>query len=171
MSVDYRGSITLGQAIPMATAASVALAATSNSMLPDVQARVGGLLQLSIQPPPSLPALISSAQALLAALQGLIANPIPDVAATAAALADLQATLGQLQAGLALAINLGNLLGVPGIHYYVYEGPTNVFAAEMGALLSSGLPGGGAPADTMAGAVLLARDGGAINALRLVLQA
>lgn len=168
MTVSYQGSITLGQAIPAAQTAQVTLTSSLGAALPDVQARVTGLLALSVQPPPSLPALISGVQATLAALQALVADPLPDVGATAAALADLQATLGQLQAGLSFAASLGGLLGTPGIHYYVFAGRADALGGEMSAELSSGLPGGGGPAESIGGAVLLARDGSARSALQAV---
>ncbi len=168
MTVSYQGSITLGQAIPTAQTAQVTLASSLGAALPDVQARVTGLLALSVQPPPSLPALISGVQATLAALQALVADPLPDVGATAAALADLQATLGQLQAGLSFAASMGGLLGTPGIHYYVFAGRADALGGEMSAELSSGLPGGGGPAESIGGVVLLARDGSALSALQAV---
>jgi hypothetical protein len=154
----------------MAADAAIELDASIGVALPDVQARVTGLLALSISPPPSLAALIASAQALLAALQALLAAPLPDVSATAAALADLQATLGQLNASLAFSVNFGTLLGTAGIHYYVFAGRADALGGELGSLLSGGLPGGAGGAEHIAGAVLLANDGGAITALQTVLR-
>lgn len=168
MSISYIGSLTLGQAIPMASTAVLELDASVGLALPDVQARVDGLLALSIAPPPSLADLITSVQAMLLALQALLAAPLPDVSATAAALADLQATLGSLTASLAFSASLGSLLGTAGIHYYVFAGAANELAAELGSLLSGGLPGGAGGAEHIAGAILLANDGGAVSAIQSV---
>ncbi len=170
MTATYEGSLTLGQCIPAALDASAQLDASVNVTLADVQARVTALLELSVRPPPGLTDLIASAQAMLAALQALAANPLPDVSATAAALAELQATLAQLQASLAFSANLGVLLGTPGIHYFVYAGRADAFGSELGSLLSAGLPGGAGGAENVAGVVLLANDGGAISALQAVLR-
>ena len=170
MPVDYVGGITLGQAIPMADLANVQLAGAVNASLPDIQARIDGLLAVSVAPPPSLADLIASAQALLAALQALLAAPLPDVAATAAALGELQASLGQLSAALAFSADFGSLLSQAGIHYYLFAGQASELGTGIGSALSAGLPGGAGPSEHIAGAILLANDGGAINALRAVLR-
>lgn len=170
MAISYAGSLTLGQAIPGAAGAQLALDAAVGATLPDVQARVDGLLALSISPPPSLADLIASVTALLASLQGLLAAPLPDVTATAAALADLQVTLGQLTAALSLSLSLGSQLAAAGIHYYVFAGQAGQLGGELGSLLSGGLPGGAGASESVAGAILLANDGGAIAALRAVLR-
>lgn len=170
MTITYAGSITLGEAIPMAQDATVELDASVGALLPDVQARVDGLLALSIAPPPSLADLIASAQALLAALQALLAAPLPDVSATAAALADLQATLGSLNASLAFSVSLGSLLSQAGIHYFVYAGAAGDVGGELAGVLSAGLPGGAGPSEQCAGVILLASDGGAISALQTVMR-
>lgn len=170
MPLTYAGSLTLGQAIPLALDAQAQLDTSVGLALPDVQARVDGLLALSVADPPSLDDLIASAQALLAALQALLVAPLPDVAATAAALAELQTTLGSLSASLAFSASLGNLLGTAGIHYYVYAGPANAVGGELASLLSGGLPGGAGATEQIAGAILLANDAGAITALQTVLR-
>lgn len=170
MTTSYVGSITLGQAIPMASTAVLELDASLGAALPDVQARVDGLLALSISPPPSLADLIASVQAMLAALQALLDAPLPDVSATAAALAELQATLGSLTASLAFSASFGSLLGTAGIHYYVFAGAANELGGELGSMLSGGLPGGAGGTEHIAGAILLANDGGAITALQTVLR-
>lgn len=154
----------------MALTANATVASTANAALPDVQARVDGLLALSIAPPPSLPSLIAGVQATLAALQTLISVPMVDVAATAAALADLQASLGQLTASLAFSTSFGGLLGTAGIYYYLFAGQAGALSGELGAQLSAGLPGGGGPTEEIAGAVLLARDAASIAALQTVLR-
>lgn len=171
MTVTYGGSITLGQAIPLAQVAQVTIASLVNASLPDVQARITGLLALQASPPPSLLALIAGVQATLAALQQMLAVPVPDVTATAAALAELQASLGSLSAGLAFANNMGSLLGSAGVAYFVAAGRAGDIGAELGSHLSAGLPGSGAgPDQQIAGAMLLASDGATIAALQQVLR-
>jgi hypothetical protein len=170
MTTTFEGRLTLGECIPAAAAAQVNLGAVLASSMPDVEARIGGLLAIQARPPPALADLIAAVQQLLAALQALAAAPFPDLAATAAALADLQATLGQLQAFLALNVELGALLGTAGIYYYLFAGRATEVGPELASLLAVGLPG--VPIDQrIAGAVLLAADGGAIAALQAVLKA
>jgi len=170
MTVTYAGSITLGQAVPAALSAQVAIGDSVGVAMPDIQARISGLLTLSLQPPPSLPSLIAGVQATLAALQQMLTVPLPDAGATAAALADLQAQAAQLSASLAFATSLGSLLASPGVHYYLYAGRAGDVGAEFGAALSGGLPGGGGANEQIAGSVLLANDSGTIDALRAVLR-
>ena len=169
MTMSYMGSLTLGQAIPMAATAALELDTSIGLVLPDVQARVTGLLALSIAPAPSLQALIDSATAMLAALNALLVAPLPDADATAAALLELQTTLGALTASLGFSASLGSLLGTAGVHYYVYAGAANELSGQLGSLLSGGLPGGAGGSEHIAGAILLANDGGAISALQTVL--
>lgn len=169
VAVSYEGSLTLGQAIPMAAQAQVTLGDTASGAVPDVQARVDGLLTLSVQPPPSLEELITGVQATLAGLQAMLSVPLPDAGATADALADLQVQLGELNAGISFAASFGALLGTPGVHYYLFAGRADAFGAELGAQLSAGLPGGG-PAEHIAGAVLLANDPATISAMQAVLR-
>lgn len=166
MALTYGGSLTLGQVVPMAQTAVATLDASLTPIQGDVQARVTGLLALSVAPPPSLATLIANAQALLDALSSLASAPLPDVSATADALAELQATLAGISAGLAFSASLGSLLATAGIHYYVYAGRADEVGGELAAALSAGLPGGGGPGEQIAGAILLASDGDAIEALQ-----
>lgn len=169
MTVAYGGSITLGQAIPAALSAAGELNASLGVTMPDLQARIDGLLALSISPPPNLAALVSAATSLLAALNLMLAAPIPDMTVVASLLADLQATMGDLTASLSFAATLQANLGTAGIHYYTFAGRAGDFGPQMQAQLSAGLPGGAGPSESIAGAVLLASDGGAIAALQAVL--
>jgi hypothetical protein len=171
VAVVYGGSLTLGQAIPLANQANAALAASVGLALPDLQARLDGALAISVAPPPSLADLIASVQAMLAALQTLLAAPLPDVSATLSLIADLQATMATLNANLALSLSFGNLLGSPGIHYYAYFGRADQLGPEMSGHLSAGLPGGAGPSENIAGVILAANDAGAIAALEAVFAA
>lgn len=168
MTVTYEGALTLGQCLPQALLANAQLATCVGLALPDVQARVTGLLALSIQPPVALLDLIAGVQATLLALQNLVAAPLPDVTATAQALVDLNLFLGQLNASLAFQAQFGLVLGAAGIRLFAYAGPANQFAPEMNAQISAGLPGGGGPFENVAGVVLLANDPIAISALRAI---
>lgn len=169
MSTEYKGSLTLGQILPLPTSAQLALDATLGDTVPDVQARIAGLLEITVRPPPALADLIAAAQNLLSALQALLAAPLPDVAATATALADLQLTLQGLNVRVALSLQLGDFLSSAGVHYYVFNGKASQVGPELAALLSTGLPGGTLD-QSVAGCFLLASDGGAITALRAVLK-
>lgn len=169
MAVVYGGSLTLGAISPQSLGAQVALDAALGLSMPDFQARLDGALAISIQPPPSLASLIASAQALLAALQSLIAAPLPDVAATAALILELQATMATLTANLELSVSYGNLLSQAGIHFYAYSGRADALGGEMSSQLSAGLPGGAGGSENIAGVILAANDGGAIAALQAFL--
>lgn len=168
MGLEYKGQLSLGECMPLALQASAQLSTAIGVALPDVQARVDGLLALSIAPPPSLADLLAALEALLGAIQTLIAVPLPDVTATVAALAELQATLGSLGASLGFQLNLASLLATPGIFFYLFAGRADEVGPALSDRLTSGLPGG-APGESVAGAILLAKDAGAIAALRLVL--
>lgn len=166
MTVSYQGSISLGQCLPLALAASAQVSAATSVAQSDIQARITGLLALSIQPPPSLADLIRNATATLAALQSMLAAPLPDVGATMAALAELQASLAGLTGALAFAANLANLLGTAGIRFYACAGTAGELGAELNVSVGGGLPGGGGPNESIAGFLLLANEPGAIAALR-----
>jgi hypothetical protein len=152
----------------MALQTQVALDASIGVILPDLQARLDGALVISIAPPPSLADLIASVNALLAALQALVAAPLPDVSATLALIAELEATITQLNVNLALSLSFGQLLGAPGIHFYTYFGRADQVGAEMSGQFSAGLPGGAGPSEHIAGVILAANDGSAIQALQTV---
>lgn len=170
MTVTYAGSLTLGQVVPGALGAQVALGSAVGVAMPDIQARISGLLALSLQPAPSLADLVAGVTATLSALQQMLTVPVPDAGATAAALADLQVMAAQLSAGLALSTSLGSLLASPGVHYYLYAGRAGDMSSELGAQLGAGLPGGSGPTEQIAGSILLANDGATIEALRTVLR-
>lgn len=171
MAVTYGGSLTIGQCVPTAQLAQVALAGAVNIAMPDIQARISGLLAIQASPPPSLAQLIAGVQATLAALQQMLSLPLPDVGATAVALADLQASLASLSAGLAFSNAFASLLGTAGVAYFIAAGRAGDIGAELGAHLSTGLPGSGAgPDQQIAGAMLLASDGATLAALQQVLR-
>lgn len=170
MTVQYEGSLTLGEAIPMAVQAQLALNQTANAIIPDVQARIDGLLSVTAMPPPNLADLIVGAQASLAALQAMVAVPVPDAAAVADMLVEMQAQLAELSAGLSFATSFGELLHVPGVHYYLYAGRCDALGVEMHKELYKGLPGTVDPRERIAGAVMLASDETTIAAMKKVLK-
>lgn len=175
MTTTYEGSITLGAAVPGAASAAAGLTTSANASIGEVQAKVTGLTALSasitLSPPDPL-ALIAQAQALIAALSVPIpALPAPpQLVAIASTIAELSITLASLQASLDLAASLTTQLGTPGIHYYLFAGRADAAGGELSAHLSAGLPGGNGPSESIAGAILLASDAGAINALRSLLR-
>lgn len=56
------------------------------------------------------------------------------------------ALIVQLEAELAVILNLQNLLSTAGVHAYAYDGRADAFGGELSAQLSGGFPGG-APSD------------------------
>jgi hypothetical protein len=172
VTTTYAGSLTLSQCVPGAASANAQASASVNASLGDVQARVDGMLSIQASltiNPPDLAALAAQLQVMITSL--LTAPPVvPQLTAVAAALAELQVTLAELNANLAASVSLGLQLASPGIHYYVFAGRADAIGPELQALLSAGLPGGSGPSQSIAGAVLLANDAGAIAALQAVLR-
>lgn len=168
MTLSYQGSLSLGQCLPLALTMNAQLGTSIGAARDDIQARITGLLALQLQPPPSLPQLIAGAQQTLLALQGMLANPLPDLGATAAALAELQASLAGLVGSIAFQASFANTLSSAGIRFYAYAGQADELAGELDGALVGGLPGGAGPAESVAGFLLLANEPGAIAALRAV---
>jgi hypothetical protein len=178
MTVEYGGSLTLGQCIPMALAAQAQLDVAIGVSLPSLQAKLAGALaaQLNLTTnPPTLAANLSAALALVASIQASIVAGLPSVdfqlTALAAIIADIELQIGSLTASASFSLNFLALLGSPGVRYYLYEGRADQLGSGMTAELSAGLPGGAGPSETIAGVILTANDGGTIEALRTVLRA
>ncbi len=157
MTVTYLGSLTTGAAIPGAAALAAAGTAGINLALPDIEARLAGLL--SFTPTPiDLTANLAVAQQVVASLQLSLSLGItpPDISAqlaiVAALVADLTASVVSVNAQL--AIIAGFDLGAAGIHAYTYAGQANQLGSEFSTELSGGFPSG-APTDAT-NAVLLA---------------
>lgn len=165
MTTSYKGEFTLGQILPLPATVQADYAATLGVMLPDLNARIAGLLEVTLRPPPALADLIASAENLLSALQALLAAPLPDVSASLSLLADLQAELGQINGRLALNVGFGDFLSAAGVHFYLFQGKAPEVGPELSSMLSAGLPGGAFDANCL-GLFLLASDGGARAAMQ-----
>lgn len=141
---------TLGAAIPVAASAALELDAGINVSLPEVQAKLDGLVALSAQlviTPPSLAASLSIAVDLVTELTAAIALGVPeaalDLSMVAAAIADLTATVGDLTASLSFAADLSALLGVGGIQMWTYAGTLSELPAAAQVALSGSSGGVG----------------------------
>lgn len=174
MTLVAKGSLTLGQCVPLALSASAEMAASVNQVLPEVSAKIAGLqaLQASlVATPPSLSASLTAAENLVSALNVAISLGMPGVdfqlTAIAAQLAELNVTLGALNARLSLALQYQATLGSPGVFAYQYTGPVGSLGAEVQAELGGGI-GGGPPSLPVGAWLFIATDGGAINAARTV---
>ncbi len=161
MAVDtqFKGSLTLGAAVPTALTAQAAISASAGLALPELTAQLEGLGQVSAAlavGAPDLTATINAALDTVASLQAAISGPTVTLQASAVldAIAEVQASLGALQAQLQLAADLGVQLGSAGVHLYTARGAP---ASQLGDALRSELiahPVGGS-GDSV-GAVLLA---------------
>ena len=167
MSVEYGGSFTLRDIMPIPGAVQLGLVAALQARQGDLSPQLAGLTALSLRPPPSIPELINLFNQGLSALNALLANPLPDVGAVATAIADLTGTLAAIGAQLGPALSLGNFLNAAGVHAYFFAGQVQTLGPELAALLQFGLPGS-FPAAQATGIVLLATDAGAVEAINVV---
>lgn len=161
MTVEHVGSLTPGECLPLALQAQLRLNAALTIKLPEIQAKIAGLLAAKDKLAVELP---SVDRALDIAAKLALSPPSLNLQLTAIAalLAELQAELAQIQADLAFCANLGLIFGTPGVHLYVFEGQAEVFGPEMANALQT-LNG-----QRLVGAAMLASDSGAIGALRLL---
>lgn len=167
MATQYGGSLTLRDIMPLPGAAQLGLVAALQARQADLAPQLGGLLAISARPPASIPELINAFNQGLAALQSLLANPLPDAGAVSGAIASLQATLAAIGAQLGPALALGNFLNAAGVHFYTFAGQVTELGPDLTALLQTGLPGS-FPAALAGGVVLLATDAGAVAAIRAI---
>lgn len=153
MTVHHLGTLNLGEAAPTALAAQGALDATIGVALPDIQAKLAGLLSVNVLPP-TLAASLNTALQLVANIQAAIVVGVPPVDFQLAALADLigslQGQLAALQSQVAFSAALGVTLGAAGIHMYGYTGEAGSLGNEFQGQLSGGFPGGQPTDDTYA---------------------
>lgn len=156
------GTFSMGSIIPLLLAALVQVEGDAALLA----ARLEGLIALQANmalTPPSISA--DAVAALAAALQ--ITFPALEVTAVASAILELEASLGSLNAFLAI----GALLGVFGIHVYQVEGTANEMAAELVTDLSPGFPGStAAPWQRGTGFFLVAATGSAEVALKACIR-
>lgn len=169
MTVVNKGSLTVGQCVPLALSAQVGMDSSINVVLPEVQAQVDGALDAQINlaaNPPSLAGALEAALAVVAGLEAAIALGLPfvdmSVDANAALVLDLQARLGALNAQLSVAAGFGVTLGTPGVLFYTVSGFTGVVAGELATELAQI---GGGVAECV-GVVLLATSPAAQTALQ-----
>lgn len=170
MTFELLGFKTIGQCVPLAVSATAGINASVAISLPEVQAKITGLLELQAQltlNPPTLAASLKSLLQLVASFEAAIALGLPsaslDLSAVAVALAELNLIRGQLTAQLSLAAGFNLLLGTPGVALYRYAGSLDPIAAQ----LEGGNPFPGV-APSPLGAFVVAQDFGATEALRQV---
>lgn len=143
-----QGIVSLGVAIPLLGGAAAAVSVSATAAIGEVSAKLTGLLSLVTQLTiPTLPTLaIAGAGQALASLEASFALPGPTFQLTAvlAAAAELEASLVNLQAQLAFAVSLGDLLAAGGVALYTYSGTADSFGPEVTAHTSTGISGGAA---------------------------
>lgn len=163
------GELSLGAAMPTALEAKGAIDASTAIALPDLEARIAGITNIQTAltvAPPQLAATISAAQKTVTALQAAVEGPTVTLQASAVGslLAELQATLGSLQAQISFAGDLGVMLGTAGIHLYKASGDP---ATAVGDALRSTIDGSppGTSSDPVGAVVLAASAPPAITKL------
>jgi hypothetical protein len=151
-TLTYVGSLSLGQCVPLALAASAQLSASIGIVLPKLQAELAGLLALQANltiHPPSIAANIDVVLQLLAGLQTSLTLGLPgidfQIAAVLELVAKIQVDLGSLSASLSFGLNLQVILGALAIDLYVYEGAARQLGPALGQQLTNGLPSGTGP--------------------------
>jgi hypothetical protein len=164
------GSFDLGSCVPMALTAQAGISASVNLVLPEIQAKLAGALEVQAflaLNPPSLTADLEAAVALVAQLEALITLGLPsaalDLSAMLALIAELQVSIGSLTAQLSFALSFGVLLGTPGVYLVRHSGP-------IGDVFPGGLPGGAGPSQPVEGIGIFATDAGAWTAIQAVFR-
>lgn len=175
MTVDYVGSLSIGDAVPGAASAAVAGVAGINGALPDITARIAALLAFT-PTPVSFSAQLALAQQTVVSIQAAIAGGFspPDIsaqiAAVAAELAALQASALAVQAQLAIVVAFQGLLTSAGVHAYAYNGQAGNLGSEFSAELAGGLPGGSGPTEAINALVLATNIGATWAAMSSVFK-
>lgn len=159
MSVDYLGSLSIGDAVPAGLAASVAGVAGINLALPDIQARIDSLLAFSPGAVDFAAQLALANQIVLgiqAAISGGLTPPsiAVQIAQIAALIAELLATVTAINVQLGIVVDFQALLGAAGVHGYAFDGDTDQLGPELTTELAGGVPGGG-PTDHANAVVLV----------------
>ncbi|MDX1526980.1 MAG: hypothetical protein R3337_00045 [Gammaproteobacteria bacterium] len=159
------GTFSIGAIIPVLLEGQLAVGATATQL----QARLEGLYALQVRlgiQPPSISADAAAVAELAAAFE--VALPGVDIQtnAVAAAILQLEATLGPINAFLAIA----GILGVAGVHVYRVDGTAAQMRAELSGDLAPGFPGAdGVPNATGTGFLLVANSGAAREALTAII--
>lgn len=174
MSVEYLGSLTVGDVMPGAVAVGAAGVAGINAALPDIQARLDSLLTFS-PGAVDFAAQLSLAQQTVTSIQTAISAGISppsisqQLAQISALIAELLAAIANINAQLDLILDFQALLGSAGIHGYAFSGQTQNLGSELAAELSGGTPGG-APTDAANALVLITTVPAAWAALSQILK-
>ncbi len=173
MAATYVAGGSIGSLLPLSLQGVAALDASLALMLPELIAKLAGVLkaQLSLSiSPPSLAGSLTVALNAVINLQIAISGPsiALDFSAIAALMAEIQAALGALSLSLALSVSLKLSLGHAGLHLITLEGEVGDWGNELQSILGSGLPGG-APDDQGFALVLAAgADPATISILKLL---
>lgn len=171
MTIDYLGSLTLGECVPAALATTTALTGSVTVTATELEARLEGTVDAQAKlllDPPSLSANLAAAQDLVTNLQAALDLGLPDASLDVTAMADfitsIEEQLSEITATLAAAATFVATLGTPGIHAYRYDGGASSIGTELAGVTASGLPGG-APTDDAHGVILVGTSAGAKAAL------
>lgn len=155
MTAVYVGSLSIGAAIPAATASAAAGADGINAAFPDVAARLSALeaqiVALGIMPAlPSFADMLSRAEALVTSITLAMVTPgLPPpptiataIAALTATVVDLSAMTAALAGQLSVIVGFQSLLTAASIDAIAFDGDVSAFTADVGAVLSAHIPSG-----------------------------
>lgn len=168
MPFELLGFKSLGEIVPLAASATAAVDATVALTLPELQAKLAGLLSLQASltlTPPSIATSLTAALALVASLEASIALGLPsaslDLSAVFAVVAELELLIGAINVQLNIALDIDLVLGSPGVALYRYSGDLDPIASQ----LQGGNPFPGV-APLPLGVFIVAQDLGAVDAMR-----
>jgi hypothetical protein len=131
--LTYVGQYNIGTMCPITVTATAGIIAELN-------ARLAGMLALSITPPSiSLTVLLNGALALRAALQAALTVQLPGVGFQLAATAQL---IAKLDAQIALLAQFSAILAGAGVMVFEHDGPANQLGPSLTSALSSAWPDG-----------------------------
>jgi hypothetical protein len=153
MTITVLGEVPISAVNPASVGLSAAVTASVAPSVSNLTAQLDGLFAAQLDlvlNPPNLLTMLAQAQALVASIEAALATSLPSVdvqlLAVLAAIAELQSSIGQLQAtlDLAAAIPLGT-----SVHAVVFRGRLSDFGAQVGAHFSGGIQGSGGDADAV----------------------
>ncbi len=144
MTAYYLGGFTVGECLPIAVTAKAGIDASVRIVLPSLEAKLAGALEVQAAitvSPPTLAVQLQAAIDLAAELQASIDLGLPgisvDLAAMASIIAEIQVELGSIQAQVALSASLGVTLGGAGVHLISQEGTLGSFGSDVGTAAGS----------------------------------
>jgi hypothetical protein len=159
MTIVHVGELSIGGAVPGASAAVDAGVAGINGALPDITARLGALAAFSPLPV-DFAEQLTLAQSIVVSVQSGIALGLPvpsiadQIAQVSALVAELLATVTAVNAQLSIVLAVKSLLTAAGVSAYAYTGLVNGLGGDVAAELAGGLPGG-SPTDPCNAVVLV----------------